>query len=123
MKKGVVLVIVMGIMFFVLSLALVASYLMTQQARISEHKIRRTRTFFAARAGMVRALDELRNGACYDGDGPAVIPDTPCNSGKPYHFTIGATIPGYAGGIAGTYTWTDDNSGPNGSDPVVIDIP
>ena len=116
MKKGVVLVIVMGIMFFVLTLALVASYLMTQQARISEHKIRRTRTFFAARAGMVKALEELRKDTCGG--------VSPCVSGTAYPFTIGAGLDGYpAAGISGTYTWTNDNSGPKGSDPVVIDIP
>jgi len=114
-KKGIVLVIVMGIMFFVLTLALVASYLMTQQARVSEHKIRRIRTFFATRAGMVRALEELRKGDCGGTGG--------CTSGMNYNFTIGATIADYpTGGITGFYTWTDDNSGPRGTDPVSITV-
>jgi len=114
-KKGVVLVIVMGIMFFVVTLALVAAYLMTQQSRISEHKIRRTRTLFAARAGMVLALEELRKNDC-GGTGN-------CLSRTAYPFTIGAGLSGYPlAGISGTYTWTDDDSGPNNTDPIQIQV-
>jgi hypothetical protein len=56
------MVIIMGIMGVVFTLALVALYLMTQQSRIAEHKVRRMRGFFASQAGAVHALEELRNG-------------------------------------------------------------
>ncbi|MBN3041285.1 MAG: hypothetical protein JW867_09150 [Candidatus Omnitrophica bacterium] len=62
MKKGIVLAVVIGIMVVLSTLALVALYLMTQEARITEHKIRRIRAFFTARAAMVQALEDLRNG-------------------------------------------------------------
>lgn len=60
MKKGVVLVVVMGVMLVIFTLALAALFLMTQESRIAEHKIKRTRAFFAAQAGMVLALERLR---------------------------------------------------------------
>ena len=62
MKKAVILVVVMGILIVVFTLALVALYLMTQEARIAEHKIRRMEALFAARAAMVHAIEELRSG-------------------------------------------------------------
>ncbi len=67
MRKAVVMVVVMGIMGLVFTLALVALYLMTQQSRLAEHKIKRMRGFFAAQAGIVHALEELRNGRNPDG--------------------------------------------------------
>ena len=62
MKKGIVLIIVIGVMMIVFTLALVALYLRTQEARIAEHKIKRIRGVFAARAGMIHALEEIRKG-------------------------------------------------------------
>ncbi len=67
MKKGVVLVIVIGVMIVIFTLALVALYLMTQESRIAEHKIRRVRAFFAAQAGLIHSLEELRKGNAVDG--------------------------------------------------------
>ena len=63
MKKGVVLVIVMGVMLVVFTLALVALFLMTQESRVAEHKIKRMRGYFAAKAGVVDAYEQLRVGA------------------------------------------------------------
>lgn len=62
MKKGVVLVVVIGVMLVIFTLALAALFLMTQESRIAEHKIKRTKAFFAAQAGMVLALEKLRKG-------------------------------------------------------------
>ncbi len=62
MKKGVVLVVVIGVMLVVFTLALAALFLMTQESRIAEHKIKRTNAFFAAQGGMVLALEQLRKG-------------------------------------------------------------
>lgn len=62
MKKGVVLVVVIGVMLVIFTLALAALFLMTQESRIAEHKIKRTKAFFAAQAGMVLVLEKLRLG-------------------------------------------------------------
>jgi len=67
MKKGVVLAIVIGIMFVISALALAALYLTTQQSRISEHKIRRMRVFYAAKGVAVHALEGLRKGTITSG--------------------------------------------------------
>ena len=66
MKKSVVLVVVIGVMIIIFTLALVALYLMTQESRIAEHKVRRVRAFFAAQAGVVHALEQLRKGEAVD---------------------------------------------------------
>ena len=68
MKKGVVLVVVMGVVLVICALALAAIHLMTQESRIAEHKIRRNRAFFAAQAGMVLALAQLRLAAWLPGN-------------------------------------------------------
>lgn len=62
MKKGVVLVIVIGVLFVIFTLALTVLYLMTQESRIAEHKIRRSKAHFAAQAGIVDAFEQLRKG-------------------------------------------------------------
>jgi len=62
MKKSIVLVVVLGIMLVIVILSLAAMFVMTQQSRIAEHKIRRMRAFYAAQAGMIYALDQLRQG-------------------------------------------------------------
>ncbi len=62
MKKGVILIVVIGILIVVFTLALVALYLLTQESRIAEHKIRRIAGVFTARAAMVHTLEELRRG-------------------------------------------------------------
>lgn len=62
MKKGIVLVIVIGIFIVIATLSMAGLYLMTQQARIAEHQIKRMRALSAAKAGMVYAFSELRKG-------------------------------------------------------------
>ncbi len=61
-KKGVVLVVVIGVMLTIVFLCLAVLYVMSQQARIAEHKIRRLRAYYAAMAGVVYAFDQLRQG-------------------------------------------------------------
>jgi len=68
MRKGVILVVVIGIMLVIFTLALAALFLMTQQSRIAEHKIKRSKAFFAAQAGMVLALEQLRLGVWVPGN-------------------------------------------------------
>ena len=63
MKKSVILVVVVGIMLVLSTLAIVALSLMTSESRIAEHKIKRTRAYYAAQAGIVDGLEQLRKGA------------------------------------------------------------
>lgn len=105
-KRGVVLVVVIGVMFVIITLALSALFLMTQESRIAEHKIKRIRAFFAAQAGIVQALDSLRQGV------------TP-----PSTIYIGSGISGYpSAGLRVNITYTDNNSGPGGTDPVTASV-
>ena len=111
MRKGVILVVVIGVMLAIFTLALAALFLMTQQSRIAEHKIKRTKAFFAAQAGMVLALEKLRKGdwnppppalkyCLNDNIGNDCTPPRTVNDTDiPYDVTIeifpvGATIPG-----------------------------
>ena len=109
MKKGVVLVVVIGVMLVIFTLALAALFLMTQESRIAEHKIKRTRAFFAAQAGMIFALDSLRNGANPSGT-----------------INIGAGITGYpAAGLPVLITYPGAGgagAGPGGTDPIDIRV-
>lgn len=60
MKKGVILVTVIGILIVVTFLALATISMMLQQARISEHKIKRMKAISAAETGMIYAMEKLR---------------------------------------------------------------
>lgn len=62
MKKAVALVIVWGITIIIALLAMGAIYLMGNQAFVAEHKIRRIRAYYTAKAGIIHALEELRKG-------------------------------------------------------------
>ena len=97
MKKGVVLVVVIGVMLVIFTLAVAALFLMTQESRIAEHKIKRTKAFFAAQAGMVYALEQLRNG------NPIVSPHSVNSTVPTPGYPINANIVVNAGaGIDGT---------------------
>jgi Tfp pilus assembly protein PilX len=62
-KKGVILAIT-AIMLIVISLlALVALFVMTQEARVAEHKIKRIRAYYAAKAGLVYAFEMINRGS------------------------------------------------------------
>jgi len=107
MKKGVVLVVVIGIVMVICTLAVAAIFLMTQESRLAEHKIRRSRVFFAAQSGMVRALERLRKGVV--------------NPSETIH--IGVGVPGYpTAGIPVIINYVNDNSGPGGTNPVNITV-
>lgn len=101
-RKGVVLVVVIGVLIVIFTLALVAMYVMTQDARLAEHKIRRMRATFAAKAGMVHALEQARNGRY--------------NCGQPQcveTINIGAGIDGYPEeGLPVTITFNTAATGP-----------
>ena len=68
MNRGIVLIIVIVTVIILTILALVAIHVMTQQAYITEHKTKRLRAFFIAKAGLVHALERLRKG-----DNPSTI--------------------------------------------------
>ncbi|MBP7088238.1 MAG: pilus assembly PilX N-terminal domain-containing protein [Candidatus Omnitrophica bacterium] len=110
MKKGIILVVVIGIMLVILALALLATLIMTQEARLAEHKIRRIRAFFAAQAGVTYAVEKIREG---------INP-----SGTPALY-IGANIVGYPPntglGVDIAYNPTD-NSGPEGTHPIAVTV-
>ena len=106
-KKSIVLVIVMGIVIVIAFLALAVAYLLSQQARIAEHKIRRMRAYYAAMAGVVYAFDEARNGTLPTGN----------SSTK-----VGNGIYGYPpGGFAVDITRTA-NAGPNNTDKIKVSV-
>lgn len=114
MRKGVILVIVLGIALIIIGLALAGIFIMTQQARISEHKIKRMRAFFAAQAGMVHALEELRLGRNPNDTSITIGTDSSATSGL---------IPGYPLlGLSADIEYLDDNTGPRGTDPVNITV-
>ena len=62
MRKGVILITIMGIMIVVFLLAVAILFFTTQESRISEHKVKRNRAFFASQAGIIHALERLRKG-------------------------------------------------------------
>ncbi len=97
MKKSVILVVVMGVMLIVVSLSLVALHIMSQQGRITEHKIRRTRAFSAARAGRVDAFAKLITG---------VINLSAITVGSPHSYSIAGFGSGIVGYPSGGYTIT-----------------
>jgi Tfp pilus assembly protein PilX len=107
-KKGVVLAIVIGILIVIFTLALVAIHLMTQEARVAEHKIRRMRAVFAARAGMVHALEMIRQGQNPNGTS----------------INIGAGVAGYpAGGLAVNFVYNPASvAGPMGTAPLNVTV-
>jgi|GEM_PF-1175696 Tfp pilus assembly protein PilX len=104
MKKAVVLLAVIGIMLVVSALALAVLTIMTQQSRLTENKIRRIRSFYAAQAGLVNATDRLiRNEAVVNpvNVGAANVPGYPVsvavtrvapNAADPYPFNESSTI-------------------------------
>ncbi|MFA6281392.1 MAG: hypothetical protein WCY05_02685 [Candidatus Omnitrophota bacterium] len=67
MKKGLVLVVVVGIMIVLAILSISALSFMTTESRVAEHKIRRTQAYFASQAGIVDGLEQLRRGAANGG--------------------------------------------------------
>ncbi|MCD6539221.1 MAG: hypothetical protein J7K37_00745 [Candidatus Omnitrophica bacterium] len=62
MKKSVALVIVWGLVIIIALLSIGAIYLMGNQTFVAEHKIRRLRAYYTAKAALIHALEELRKG-------------------------------------------------------------
>ena len=113
-RKGVVLVVVIGVLIVVFTLALVAMYIMTQDARVAEHKIRRVRALFAARAGMIHALEQARTGNA----------NYTCTAGTcGESINIGSGITGYpVGGIPVNIVFHGATTGPMNTHQVDINV-
>lgn len=101
-----ILVIVMGIIVVISTLALASLYFTTQQSRITEHKIKRIRAQAAAQAGIVHALEALRRSDDNDPDIDAIIDSMP----KVNNYTVDLGIGDFI----------DDNAYPpiNGTRPI-----
>ncbi|MCK5493521.1 MAG: hypothetical protein KAJ14_10465 [Candidatus Omnitrophica bacterium] len=102
MKKGVVLIIVIGIAMIISCLAITVLLYISQGSIISENKIMRTRAYYAAQAGIVSGMEQLRKGDAVN------------------DIVIGSGIDGYAGGLNVAVTYIDDNTGPLGTDPLEV---
>ncbi|MCF7886990.1 MAG: hypothetical protein K9L71_01065 [Candidatus Omnitrophica bacterium] len=93
MKKGVVLIIVFGILIVVFLLAIAAINLIRQQSKVTEHKISRRYKLLTVQAGMIHAMEELRKG----------------NIAAPYNASMPTSINGYTPEITvlskGTIGW------------------
>jgi Tfp pilus assembly protein PilX len=61
-RKAVILIVVMGTLLIISILCVIALYIMTQESRIAEHKIKRMRALYAAQAGLVVTFESLRKG-------------------------------------------------------------
>lgn len=91
MRKGVILIIVLGVMLVIITLALYALNVMTQQSRITERQIKQMRLFYAAQGGIARAREDLMAGRL------------------PVNYTFGAGWEGYGAGI--TVNITNESAG------------
>ncbi len=59
-KKGVILFIVIGVILVVVILSTVILRVISNQARLTHHQVSRIQAQYAARAGVIYALDKLR---------------------------------------------------------------
>lgn len=71
-KKGVILFIVIGIIMVVVILCTVILRVIANQSRLTHHQVSRIQAQYAAKAGMVYALEMLRTGTWNYSVSPAV---------------------------------------------------
>ena len=62
-KKGVILFIVIGVIMVVAILSIAILRVIANQSRLTHHQVNRIQGQYAAKAGMVYALEKLRTGA------------------------------------------------------------
>ncbi len=112
-KKGIALLMVLGTIIVVITVAGAILTLMTSHTRLTHHQVSRIQAYYAAQAGMNYALEMLRTNAT--GWGPTSVPITKTicpapsgcdipNSGLPYNITV---------------TIWPMNSDPDGSGPAI----
>jgi len=61
-KKGVILFIVIGVIMVVAILSTAFLRIMSNHSRLTHHQVSRIQAYYAAKAGMVFALEKLRTG-------------------------------------------------------------
>jgi len=98
---------VIGVMLSIFFLCWGVLYLMSQQARMTEHKIKRMRAYYAAMSGVAYAFDQLRQGINPSGS-PAL--------------SIGSGIYGYPAGGLGVNIQVNSGAGVSGTDEVRITV-
>lgn len=69
-KKGVALFMVLATILIVVVLANVVLNIAASQSRLTHHEVSRIQAYYAAQAGMVYALEKLRNGTWNSGSCP-----------------------------------------------------
>ena len=106
-RKGVILVIVIGVMLVIVILALAITYVMTQEAQVTEHKIKRMRAYYAAKAGVVYARDELRSNSNYSGG----------------TINIGSGEIGYSSGGIPVNITVNKGAGVDSTDKITVNVP
>jgi len=110
-KRGIVLVTVIGVMLIVIFLVLAVIYLMTQEAYVTEHKIKRMRAYYAAMAGVVYAQDKLAYNSSYSGGS--------INIGGG---TVGYPLGGIPVNITVDNVISDPTSAVNGTSPIRVTV-
>ena len=68
----------MGVIILVAVLAVISLAVISNQARFTQHQVSRTRAFYAAQAGMVYALEQLRTDSWVPGV-YTLCDSAPCN--------------------------------------------
>ncbi|MCM8763180.1 MAG: hypothetical protein NC829_02260 [Candidatus Omnitrophica bacterium] len=71
-KKAIVLVLVLGTILLIVILSYAIVSIMLSQGRLTKHQVDRTKAMYAARAGMIYALEMLRLG-CWTAPGSYAI--------------------------------------------------
>jgi hypothetical protein len=122
-NKGIVLFMVLSMILIVVALANIVILLVSSQYRLTHHQSSRIQAYYAAQAGMVLALENLRTGFWKVG--------LDCASGCPHDFDTGDFYPA---SILGNRVWititpaqnTDSSqpcyNPPSGSACVKIDV-
>ncbi|MFH0738268.1 MAG: hypothetical protein V2A59_00180 [Candidatus Omnitrophota bacterium] len=116
-KRGVVLVLLLGTILLVTSLAGIASYIVLNQSRVGQHQVNRIKAYYACMAGITLALEKLRTASWGTASDPpyALCRDSSSCSGAldyeedwdiPYRVNITITAPD-ANGIRTINATTD----------------
>ena len=80
-EKGVVLFIVLAALFVVVILANIVLSLIASQSRLTHHQVSRIQAYYAAKAGVIYGLEQLRTGNWVPGTD--CRPNNPCLLGPP----------------------------------------
>ena len=96
MRRGVILIVVMGITLVLCALGLAAVMIMSQGSLLTEHKIKRIRSYYAVQAGIIDAFEQLRKGLINPTIGsPVTYQITNFGQGIPFYPSDGTSVVGY----------------------------